>query len=211
MSTAIEDRVFARVLRRVLLPLALLTFVMAIDRMNVSFAGAALSRELHMSPSAFGTGVSMFFVAYLLFQYPHALLLRAWGLRRWLLVSVSLWGVASIAMTWVQEAWHFYAARFLLGMAESGFAPGMTWLIGQWTSQQVRGRALGFVLAAVPLALVVGVVGGPLCGMLLGMSNPLGLSGWRWMFFVSAVPNFVLAIAAFCYFVDRPADAPLAA
>jgi MFS transporter, ACS family, tartrate transporter len=187
-----------------LLPIALLTFVNAIDRMNISFAGAAMSRELALSPSTFGAGVSLFFVAYLIFQYPHALLLQRWGLRTWLLISVSLWGVASVSMAYVTEAWQFFAVRFLLGTAEAGFAPGMTWLIGQWTPARMRGRAMSVALVAVPAALVLG---GPLCGLLLGMSNPLEISGWRWMFLVSAVPNFVLAIAAWFYFVDGAADA----
>ncbi|MET0291694.1 MAG: MFS transporter [Steroidobacteraceae bacterium] len=203
-TAAIERSLFAKVTVRLLLPIALLTFVNAIDRMNISFAGAALSRDLGLSPSAFGAGVSLFFVAYLLFQYPHALLLRRWGLRNWLLLSVSLWGVASVSMAYASAPWHFYSVRFLLGMAEAGFAPGMTWLISQWAPARMRGRALSIALVAVPIALVLG---GPLCGFLLGMSNPLEVAGWRWMFLVSAIPNFVLAIAAWFYFVDGPAEA----
>lgn len=199
-----ERSLFGKVLVRLLLPIAALTFVNAIDRMNISFAGAALSRDLALSPSGFGAGVSVFFVAYLIFQYPHALLLRVWGLRNWLLVSVSLWGVASLSMAYATEAWHFFAIRFLLGMAEAGFAPGMTWLIGQWTPPRMRGRAMSIALVAVPLALVLG---GPLCGLLLGMANPLDLAGWRWMFLVAAVPNFLLAVAAWFYFVDGPTEA----
>ncbi len=203
-AQAIERTVFRKVVVRLLLPIALLTFVNAIDRMNISFAGAAMSRDLALSPSDFGTGVSLFFVAYLLFQYPHALLLKAWGIRRWLLASVTVWGLSSLAMAYVETRWQFYGVRFLLGTAEAGFAPGMTWLIGRWTPPQSRGRALAIALVAVPVALVLG---GPLCGWLLGMTNPLGLAGWRWMFFAAAWPNFVLAIAAAFYFVDGPAKA----
>lgn len=203
-TPAIERALFAKIVPRLLLPIALLTFVNAIDRMNISFAGAALSRELGLTPATFGAGISTFFVAYLLFQYPHALLLKRWGLRNWLLLSVSVWGIASLLMAQAREPWHFFAVRFLLGVAEAGFAPGMTWLIGQWTTPALRGRAMSIALVAVPAALVLG---GPLCGALLGMTNPLGVSGWRWMFLVSAVPNFVLAIAAWFYFVDDPAQA----
>lgn len=203
-TPAIERAAFRKVVARLLLPIAILSFVNAIDRMNVSFAGSALSRDLALTPSQFGTGVSLFFVAYLIFQYPHALLLRRWGIRRWLLLSVSVWGLSSLAMAYVQSAEHFYAVRFLLGMAEAGFAPGMTWLIGQWTPPRMRGRALAIALVAVPAALVVG---GPLCGFLLGMDNPMDMPGWRWMFFASAWPNFLLAVVAWFWFVDRPADA----
>jgi len=204
-AQAIERAAFRKVVIRLLLPIALLTFVNAIDRMNISFAGAAMSRDLGLSPSEFGTGVSLFFVAYLLFQYPHALLLKAWGIRPWLLVSVTVWGISSLAMAYVETRWQFYGVRFLLGIAEAGFAPGMTWLIGRWTPPRLRGRAMAIALVAVPFALVVG---GPLCGWLLSMTNPLELVGWRWMFFAAAWPNFLLAIAASLYFVDAPSRAP---
>lgn len=157
---------------RLLLPIALLTFVNSIDRLNVSFAGQALSTSIGLSPSQFGLGISAFFVAYLVFQYPHATLLRRIGIRRWLLVSMLLWGVAGVLMSRVQSQQDFVLARLLLGTAEAGFAPGMTWYISQWTPRAARARAMAVALSAVPLSLVVG---GPLCGLLLGMDNPLGL------------------------------------
>jgi len=203
-TTANERSAFRKITLRFLLPVALLTFVNAIDRMNVSFAGAAMSRDLGMSPTQFGTGVSLFFVAYLLFQYPHALLLRSWGARRWFLVSVMGWGACSFAMAFVTSPWQFHAVRFLLGTAEAGFAPGMTYLIGRWTPAHARGRALAIALAAVPVALVMG---GPLCGALLSMSNPMDMPGWRWMFFAAAWPNVLLAVVAYFYFDDSPAEA----
>jgi ACS family tartrate transporter-like MFS transporter len=157
-----------------------------------------------LSPSVFGLGVSTFFVAYLLFQYPHALLLRRLGIRVWLLLSMTVWGIAGLMMARVQDANDFLLARFLLGAAEAGFAPGMTWYISQWTPRATRARAMAIALSAVPFSLVVG---GPLCGWLLGMQNPLGLAEWRWMFLVSALPNFVFAVLAALYFVDRPGKA----
>ena len=198
------DLLYGRTLWRLLLPIALLTFINAIDRMNVSFAGQPMSQSVGLSPTTFGYGVSTFFVAYLIFQYPHALLLRRWGIRPWLLVSMTVWGIAGIMMSRVQDANDFLFARFLLGTAEAGFAPGMTWYISQWTPLATRARAMAVVLSAVPFSLVVG---GPLCGWLLGMQNPLGLESWRWMFLVSALPNFVFAVVAAAYFVDRPSKA----
>jgi len=101
----------------------------------------------------------------------------------------------------VQSAAEFYAARFLLGMAEAGFAPGMTWLISQWVPPSLRARALAGALVAVPLSMVLG---GPLCGWLLGIDNSLDMASWRYMFLVIAIPNVLLAIAAGFYFVDTP-------
>ena len=198
------DALYRRTLWRLLLPIALLTFVNGIDRLNVSFAGQPMSQEVGLTPTQFGLGVGTFFVAYLLFQYPHALLLRRFGIRRWLLLSMSVWGIAGLLMSRVQDQGDFLFARFLLGTAEAGFAPGMTWYISQWTPRAMRARAMAVALSAVPLSLVVG---GPLCGALLGMANPLGLAPWRWMFLVSALPNFLFALLAARYFVDRPAQA----
>jgi ACS family tartrate transporter-like MFS transporter len=204
VPTGAGERLYARTLWRLLLPIALLTFINSIDRMNVSFAGQLMSADVGMSPTVFGLGVSTFFLAYLLFQYPHALLLRRMGIRPWLLLSMSVWGIAGVLMSRVQDATGFMVARFLLGMAEAGFAPGMTWYISQWTPRATRARAMAVALAAVPFSLVVG---GPICGWLLGMDNPLQLASWRWMFLVSAIPNFVFAVVAAFYFVDRPRHA----
>ncbi len=203
-ASPLADPLYRRTVWRLLLPIAVLTFINAIDRMNVSFAGQPMSRSVGLSPTTFGLGVSTFFVAYLIFQYPHALLLRRWGIRWWLLLSMTAWGVAGILMSRVQDAGDFLIARFVLGTAEAGFAPGMTWYISQWTPRATRARAMAVALSAVPFSLVVG---GPLCGWLLGMQNPLGIEPWRWMFLVAAVPNFLFALLAAAYFVDRPSQA----
>jgi ACS family tartrate transporter-like MFS transporter len=200
----VSETLYRRTAWRLLLPIAVLTFINSIDRMNVSFAAQQMSRDVGLTPTNFGLGVSTFFIAYLLFQFPHALLLRRLGIRIWLLLSMTVWGVAGLMMSRVQDPQDFLVARFVLGAAEAGFAPGMTWYISQWTPRATRARAMAIALSAVPFSLVVG---GPLCGWLLGMSNPLGLAEWRWMFLVSAVPNFVFAIVAALYFVDRPAQA----
>ncbi|MEP7312213.1 MAG: MFS transporter [Pseudomonadota bacterium] len=198
------DALYRKTVWRLLLPIAILTFINAIDRMNVSFAAQQMSRDVGLTPTAFGVGVSTFFIAYLLFQYPHALLLRRMGIRLWLLLSMTVWGIAGLMMSRVQDPADFLLARFVLGAAEAGFAPGMTWYISQWTPRATRARAMAIALSAVPFSLVVG---GPLCGWLLGMANPLGLAAWRWMFLVSAVPNLVFAVIAAFYFVDRPRQA----
>jgi ACS family tartrate transporter-like MFS transporter len=198
-------RLGRRLIQRLVLPLALLTFVNAVDRVNLSFAGHAMAEDLGLSPTMFGLAVSAFFVAYLLFQYPHAVLLRTFGIRRWLLVTVLLWGVAGVLMSRVNSPAGLLGARFLLGAAEAGFAPGVTWFINRWLPPGARANAMATVLSAVPLSLVVC---GPLCGWILGTDNPLGLAAWRWMFLVQSLPNFLLAIAAYFYFSDDVARSP---
>jgi MFS transporter, ACS family, tartrate transporter len=186
---------------RLILPIAIITFVNSIDRVNVSYAGSAMSAGLGLSPDQFGLGISIFFIAYLLFQYPHVWLLRSWGIKRWIFASMVLWGISGVWMAHVTSAGEFYAARFLLGMAEAGFAPGMTWLISRWTPPSMRAGALAGALVAVPLSMVLG---GPLCGWMLGVANPLGMEPWRYMFLLIAVPNLGLALIASLYMVDSP-------
>lgn len=196
---AASMRLGAKMIRRLVLPLAILCFVNAIDRVNISFAVHAMGPDVGLTPATFGLGVSAFFVAYLVFQHPHAALLRRFGVRRWLLGSVLLWGVAGLLMAQVETVGQFLGARFFLGVAEAGFAPGATYFIGRWLPHQVRARAMATILSAVPLALVLA---GPLCGWMLGTGNPLGWPAWRWMFVLQAAPNFMLAIAAYLYFTD---------
>ena len=203
-QAALRPQVERKLFLWLIVPIAVITFVNSIDRVNVSYAGAAMSADLGLSPGQFGMGVSMFFVSYLLLQYPHVRLLRAWGIKPWILVSMLLWGASGLWMAHVRSAAEFYAARFLLGMAEAGFAPGMTWLISQWAPPSIRARALAGALVAVPLSMVLG---GPLCGWLLGIANPLDMVPWRFMFLTIALPNVVLAVAAALYLVDRPAQA----
>ncbi|MEN7535629.1 MFS transporter [Aurantiacibacter flavus] len=201
MSDATGARLQGKITLRLIIPIAIITFVNSIDRVNISYAGSAMSADLGLSPDQFGWGVSMFFLAYLLFQYAHVRLLRTWGIKRWIFVSMMLWAASGFWMAHITSAAEFYAARFLLGMAEAGFAPGMTWLISQWAPPAMRARMLGGALVAVPLSMVLG---GPLCGWLLQIGNPLDLPAWRYMFLLLTIPNVVLAVLAALYLVDRP-------
>ncbi len=200
-GAALRRRVERKLFLWLITPIAGITFVNSIDRVNISYAGSAMSADLGITPDQFGLGVSMFFLAYLLFQYPHAWLLRVVGIRPWIFVSMLLWGLSGLWMSRITSVHEFYAARFLLGVAEAGFAPGMTWLISRWTPPSARARALAGALVAVPLSMVLG---GPLCGWLLGVGNPLDIESWRFMFLMLAGPNFLLAFVAAIYFVDRP-------
>jgi MFS transporter, ACS family, tartrate transporter len=186
------DALGRRMLWHLILPLAVLTFLNAIDRVNVSFAAYAMGKDIGLTPTTFGFGVSAFFLAYLLFQYPHASLLRRFGLRRWLLVSVTLWGLAGLLLARVETVGDFLTARFLLGIAEAGFAPGCTWYINRWVPAAARAKAMAIVLASVPMSLVIG---GPLCGWMLGLDAPSGMEAWRWMFLLQALPNFAMPSA----------------
>ncbi len=199
------DPLFRKLVQRLIVPLAVLSFVNAIDRMNISFAGQAMRRRLWASrPRRSVSASARSSWRTCCSSIRTRLLLRLIGLRWWLLLSVTVWGIAGVWMAHVETAGQFYAARFLLGTAEAGFAPGVTFVISQWIPIHARARAMAIALSSVPLSLVLG---GPLCGWMLGLDAPLGMAEWRGMFLLQAVPNFVLAVAAFFYFVDRLADA----
>ena len=200
----LTDPLYRRTVWRLLLPIAVLTFINAIDRMNVSFAGQQMSQRCGLDADAFGLGVSTFFIAYLLFQYPHALLLRRSGIRVWLLLSMTVWGIAGLMMSRVQDAGGFPGGAVRARRCRGGIRARHD-LVHQPvdTARHPRprhghravGRAVfaGGRRAAVRLAA--------------GHVQPAGLDAWRWMFLVAAVPNFVFALVAAAYFVDRPAQA----
>jgi ACS family tartrate transporter-like MFS transporter len=197
----VESRIAAQVRLRILLPCALLLFVSSIDRANMSFAAAHLNRDLGLSPSAFGFAAGIFFIGYLLAQFPSVALLGRVGMHRWAAAIALLWGLAAAGMAFVNSAGQLYALRLLLGIAEAGLAPGIMIYLNEWGSERSRASMVAIPLAAIPMSLVIG---GPLSGLLLDSANPFGLADWRWMFLAEGVPAIILAGIAFAYFPDHP-------
>lgn len=185
---------------RLIVPLAALSFLNSIDRVNVSYAAVRMSADIGLTSASYGLGISAFFIAYLIFQYPHAALLGRIGARRWLSGSVFAWGVIGAGMAFIDGATTFYVMRFALGVAEAGLAPGMTFYISQWMPRRYRALGVAVALASVPFSMVVG---GPLSGWLMDQVNPFGMAGWRWMFLLQGLPILASAFIAYAYFVDR--------
>lgn len=202
--TADHPGLRAKLTWRLIVPLSLLSFLNAIDRVNVSYAAVRMNADIGLTPETYGFGITCFFVAYLIFQYPHAALLGRVGARRWLFSAVFAWGLIGTGMAFVNDAHAFYALRFLLGVAESGLAPGMTFFISQWMPRRFRALAVAVALASVPFSMLVG---GPISGWMMDQANPLGIAGWRWMFLLQGLPILFAAVAAYFYFVDRMEDA----
>jgi ACS family tartrate transporter-like MFS transporter len=193
-----------RISLRLVAPLTFLTFLNSLDRVNVSFAALQMNADLGLDPQTYGFGVGIFFFSYLLFQFPHTFVLRRIGPRRWLFAAVLFWGTVATCMAFIQNATQFHALRFLLGVAESGFAPGIIYYMSQWMPRRFRAWAIAGSMLAIPISVVVG---GPLSGWLMTLHNPLGLPGWRWMFLVEGLPTVAAAFVALRYFVDSPAQA----
>jgi ACS family tartrate transporter-like MFS transporter len=189
---------------RLLTPLLALLFLSTIDRANVSFAALQMNAELGLTAETYGFGVSIFFVGYILVQWPSLWLLRRIGMRRWVFLCAGTWGIAAAGLAFVQSAQGFYALRFLLGVAEGGFAPGVMFYLAHWIPSRYRAGAISTFMLAVPVSAICG---GPLAGWLMSMDNPVGWPGWRWMMLIEGLPTILLAVAALRWLPDQPRDA----
>lgn len=188
-----------------LLPLLVVIYLFAyIDRTIVGFAKLQMGADIGLSATAFGLGAGLFFIAYTLCEVPSNLLMVKFGARMWFARIMISWGVVTVAMAWTQGANSFYILRFLLGVAEAGFYPGILYLITQWYPPSVRGRIVGLFLLANPLALAIG---SPISGWILEMNGYAGLEGWQWLFILMGIPPILLAFVVLKYLPNRPSEA----
>lgn len=188
-----------------LLPLLGVGYGLAyMDRINISFASLQMNRDLHFSASVYGFGAGLFFIGYALCEVPSNLLLLRFGARRWLARIMLTWGLLATAMMFVRTPLEFNLLRFLLGMAEAGFYPGVIFYLTLWFPARMRARAVSRFYIALPLS---SVVMGSLAGWLLGLSGKLGLSGWQWLFLVEGLPTAVFSLVILKMLPDGPAKA----
>ncbi len=204
-DSASLERITLRTVRLRLLPFLFLLYVVSwLDRANVAFAALQMNRDLHLGPAAYGFGAGVLAVGYALFEIPSTLVLYRVGARRWIARIMITWGLLSAATMFVRGPTSLYALRFLLGVAEAGFFPGMIFYLSSWFPAAERARTLSWFLAAIPLS---SVVGSPLAGVLLGLDGQFGLRGWQWLFLVEGFPAVVLGLFVLAYLPDRPANA----
>ncbi|HEX6668549.1 MAG TPA: MFS transporter [Gemmatimonadales bacterium] len=194
----------ARVSRRLIPFLFLLYILNFLDRVNVGFAALEMNRDLGFGPAVYGFGAGVFFLGYCLFEVPSNLVLYRTGARLWIARIMVTWGLAASAMMLVHAPWSFYLLRFLLGVAEAGFFPGIIYYLTWWYPARERARAYAWFLAAIPVS---GVIGGPLSGALLGLDGWLGLRGWQWLFLLEGIPSVLVGFAVLWLLPDRPRDA----
>ena len=199
------DLLYARVSRR-LLPFLFLCYVVAyLDRVNVGFAKLQMQADLHLSDTVYGFGAGIFFLGYFLFEVPANLLLTRVGARRWIARIMASWGVVTAATMFTTTPGAFYAMRFLLGVAEAGFFPGVILYLTYWYPAQRRARIVAIFMSGVAVA---GVLGGPLSGWIMSAcAGKAGLAGWQWLFLLEGLPAVVLGVATLAWLDDGIADA----
>jgi len=176
-----------------------------IDRVNVGFAALSMNADLNFTPEIYGFGAGVFFWGYFLFEVPSNLILARVGARLWIFRIMFTWGVVSMLTALVSTPMQFYVVRFLLGLAEAGFFPGMVFYLTLWFPAAMRGRFFALFIIAVPLS---GVVGGPISGAILSLGDFAGLKDWQWLFLLEALPACVLSFAVLAWLPNGPESAP---
>ena len=196
--------VYRRITLR-LIPYMFLLYILAyLDRVNVGYAAMQMKADLHMSNAAYGTGAGLFFIGSALFDIPSNLILSRVGPRRWMARIMITWGAVAAAMTLVRTPHEFYAARFLLGISEAGFFPGMILYLTYWFPSRERARAVSRFMTATAIA---GVIGGPVAGSLLSLNGVAGLHGWQWLFLSEGLPTAIAGVSVLFLLKERPRDA----
>ena len=187
-----------------LVPLLTIAYLFAyLDRNCIGFAALTMNKELGLTATQFGAAAGWFFLSYTLCEVPSNMALYRFGARRWIARILISWGIVSAAMALVSGPLSLYSMRFLLGIAEAGFFPGVTFYLATWFPREYRTRIIAWFLVAIPGSSLIGA---PLCGLLLQLDGVLGLSGWKWMFIAVSIPPILLGFVVLRVLSDRPED-----
>ena len=201
VSRSLGDRVVSKITWRLVPFLFLLYIIAYLDRINVGFAALQMQGQLGFTNDIYGNGAGAFFLGYFFFQIPSNLILQRVGAKRWICILMMTWGVISSCMMFVRTPWGFYGMRFLLGLAEAGFFPGVIFYLRSWFPADARARTVAWFMTAATLSPVVG---GPISGALLKAHNPHGLAGWQWMFLMEGIPAIIMGVVVLIYLTDKP-------
>ncbi len=199
-----ETEIGRKVIRRLVLPSALFILMGALDQVNVGFAALQMNQSLGLDGSSYAFAAGILFVGYMLAKYPSVLLYEAIGMRRWLAIITVSWGIAASAMSMVQNEYHLYVLRVIIGFAEGGLSSGLMIYLSHWASERYRASILALPIMAISIAQIIGA---PASGWLMEVSNPLAIEGWRWMFLIEGLPAVALGIFAWFYYPDSPREA----
>src|SRR5688572_18125511 len=204
MTNCLESRTMAKLARRLLPLIIVIYFVAYIDRTNVGFAAISMNADLGFSAYIYGWGAGIFFLGYALFEVPSNVILHRVGARVWIARIMVTWGLVSGAMMFITGVTSFLITRFLLGVAEAGFFPGVLLYFTYWFPARYRARVISALFLAVPGSNAAAAA---ISGALLQLDGTLGLSGWQWVFLLESIPAVLLAPVVLKVLTDRPADA----
>jgi MFS family permease len=181
-----------------LIPFLFLCYILAyLDRVNVGFAKLQMLKDLSLSDAAFATGAGIFFIGYFFFEVPSNILLKKYGARMWIARIMISWGIISSCMMFVKGEWSFYAMRFILGIAEAGFFPGVIFYLTLWYPSRHRSTRTAWFVAAIAVS---GVIGNPISGWIMDMlSGEMGMRGWQWLFLAEGIPSFIVGFWVIFY------------
>jgi D-galactonate transporter len=205
----IERRTIRKVMWRLMPFLFVCYFVAYLDRVNVGFAKLQMNEALGLSEAMYGFGAGLFFISYFLLEVPSNLALDRFGARLWIARIMLSWGIISGLFAFIQpisdwtgisNEWVFYSLRFLLGIAEAGFFPGIIFYLTLWFPSVYRARVVAMFMLAIPFSSILGA---PVSGALLNVTG-FGLDGWQWLFILEAVPSILMAFGVVFYLTDRP-------
>ncbi|KQZ46937.1 MFS transporter [Massilia sp. Root1485] len=201
----IDERALVHKITWRIIPFVFILYVISyLDRANIGYAALQMNRELALSSEAFGLISGIFFIGYFAFEVPSNIALNRFGARVWIARILLTWGVISFACGFVQNATQLYVLRFLLGVAEAGFFPGIIVYLTYWFRQKELATTVALFTAAIPVSYIIGA---PLSTWIMDNVGWLGLSGWRWMLMMEAAPAVIGGIVCLLYLPDRPQDA----
>lgn len=204
MDMEIEKRTLKKITWRIVPFIMILYLIAYIDRVNIGFAALTMKEDLGFTASVLGFGAGIFFLGYFLFEVPSNVILHKVGARIWIARVMLTWGLIAGGMAFVDSTTSFYVMRFLLGVAEAGFFPGIILYLSYWFPARHRAGVIAMFMAAAPIAVAIG---SPISAALLQMDGIWGFAGWQWMFVIEAIPAVILGIVVFFYMTDRPEKA----
>ena len=201
---SLEQRTVKKTMWR-LIPYVLIGYIIAyLDRANFGYAALEMNKDLAIGAEVFGILSGIFFIGYLIFEVPSNILLTRFGARVWLARILITWGIVVILTAWAQSVTHLYILRFLLGVAEAGFFPGIVFLLTYWFRNKEQAQVFSLFVMGVPIAAVIG---GPLSTWMMDNISWFGMEGWRWMFILQGIPPVIFGIFTLFWLANRPKDA----
>ncbi len=198
-----EENVIKKLTYRLVPFLIILYFFAMLDRVNVGYASLTMNKELGITSAEYGLVAGIFFIGYFLFEVPSNLMMTKVGARKWIGRILITWGIASAVCGLIHSATQLYVARFVLGVMEAGFFPGVMLYLTYWFPARHRAKIISLFMLALPIS---SILGSPISGLILDGANWLGVSSWRWLFFLEGIPTAILGIITFLILPDRPRD-----